>query len=316
MAPLPKSRVSPSRPFSVTGVDFCGPVIIRPSKNSKARTKGYIALFVCFSTKAIHCELMSDLSTPTFIEALCRFVSRRGICKDLHSDNAKTFKGCDKALKRMFSMLPEDSKFQEFLAKHRISWHYIPPRSPTFAGLWEAAIKSCKFHLRRVFSSAVFTYAEFETVLLQVEACLNSRPLTALSNDPQDLEPLTPGHFLIGEPLTLLPLSVALKPDIDERCTLKSKFLLQQERLCNFWNRWQREYLAQLHQRAKWKCPEENLTPGTLVAIQEPRLLPSQWSIGRVETTHAGADGKVRVATIRTSKGLITRGVSRLARIP
>jgi hypothetical protein len=98
-----------------------------------------------------------------------------------------------------------DSILQASLVNDGVQWHFIPPTAPHFGGLWEAGVKSFKFHLRRVIGSRMLSKAEFAMLLCQIEACLNSRPIAALSDDPGDLSTLTPGHFLIGRPLLSVP---------------------------------------------------------------------------------------------------------------
>lgn len=126
----------------------------------------------------------------------------------MYSDNATNFVGANRELKELRDLFISQS-FQEevtnSLTSDDISWHFIPPRSPHFGGLWEAGVKSVKTHLKRVLGSSILTFEELNTVLVQIEAILNSRPLTSLTNDPNDLRVLTPGHFIIGDSLTAIP---------------------------------------------------------------------------------------------------------------
>ncbi|XP_029170008.1 uncharacterized protein LOC114939764 [Nylanderia fulva] len=207
MGSLPRSRVTPTRPFLRTGLDYAGPILIRTSKGRGHRAyKGYIALFICFWSKAIHLELVSDYSSEAFIAALRRFVSRRGLCADIFSDCGTTFVGADRTLRELFiAASSEGEGIARAAAKEGIRWHFNPPAAPHFGGLWEAAVKSAKYHLRRVIGETTLTFEELSTLLTQIEACLNSRPLQALSDDPDDVSALTPGHFLIGAPLLAIP---------------------------------------------------------------------------------------------------------------
>ena len=97
------------------------------------------------------------------------------------------------------------AKVEDFLATERCEWKFVPPYGPHFGGLREAAVKSMKFHLRRTLGSQVATYEELCTLLPEIEACLNSRTLCALPDDPLNPTYLSPGHFIIGEPHTKLP---------------------------------------------------------------------------------------------------------------
>ena len=122
---------------------------------------------------------------------------------------------------------------QDFLTSEGCDWKFIPPHAPHFGGLWEAAVKSMKYHLRRTLSSHIATYEELYTLLAKIEACLNSRPLCALSDDPFSPTYLSPGHFLIGEPLTQLPAA----DYTNVKCNRLSRWQTYQQ-LQKFWQRW------------------------------------------------------------------------------
>lgn len=207
MGNLPSQRTTPSRPFSKVGVDFAGPILTKQiDGRGKKYQKSYIAVFVCMSVKAIHLEVVTDLSTKSFISALKRFSARRGRPSDIFSDNGTTFVGANRELKEFHLFLRENSDIiAHYLTDNGTNWHFIPPVAPNFGGLWEAGVKSVKFHMKRVLGNIVLTYEELTTVLATIEACLNSRPLCSVSADPQSIEPLTPAHFLISEPLTTIP---------------------------------------------------------------------------------------------------------------
>ncbi|GFU96474.1 integrase catalytic domain-containing protein [Trichonephila clavipes] len=181
MGDLPTHRVTPSRPFSVCGVDYAGPInILRYRGRGAKTTKGYIALVVCFVTKALHLELVSDLTSEAFIASLKRFCARRGAPKHIYCDNGTTFVGARRKLQEIFkfvSKLNENEHFCYFLSQVNIEWYFSPPVSPHFGGLWEAGVKSIKYHLKRAIGNTNLTFEEFSTLLTQVEAILNSRPL-------------------------------------------------------------------------------------------------------------------------------------------
>jgi hypothetical protein len=177
MGDLPKDRVQPARPFLNSGVDFGGPVYLKEGRGRGKRTvKGYIALFVCFATKALHLELVGDLSSQSFLGALKRFISRRGHVANLYSDNRTNFVGARNELSELGEML-KSQKFErdviDRLADRTVRWHFIPPHSPHHGGIWEAGIRSVKLHLKRVIGLTSLTYEEMHTVLTQIEACLN-----------------------------------------------------------------------------------------------------------------------------------------------
>ncbi|XP_018324119.1 uncharacterized protein LOC108736259 [Agrilus planipennis] len=158
-----------------------------------------------------------------------------------------------------------------------VTWHLIPARSPHFGGLWEAGVKSVKRHLMRVGSQTSLTYEEYNTLLIQIEAILNSRPISPLSNDPNDPNPLTPSHFLIGRTLTSLP-EPSLADVSDNRL---SKFEHVQKIKQHFWKRWSKEYVSELQSRTKWKQQQEALLQeGALVVLKEDNLPPLKWRLG------------------------------------
>ena len=198
--------MTPSRPFLNTGVDYAGPLSIKTWRGRSAKShKGWLTIFVCFSTSAIHLEAVTDYSADTFLAAYRRFSGRRGICENLYSDCGTNFLGADSTLKQLFSAASQDyNRISRLLVSDGTSWQFNPPGAPYFGGKWEAAIKSVKFHLRRTIGDLNLTFEYLNTLLIQIEAVLNSRPLTPLSDDPKDLSALTLGHFLIGEPLTTI----------------------------------------------------------------------------------------------------------------
>ncbi|XP_061724312.1 uncharacterized protein LOC133530418 [Cydia pomonella] len=196
-----------------------------------------------------------------------------------------------------------------FASSNGIDLKFSPAYSPNFGGLWEAGVKAAKFHLKRVVGSSNLTFEELTTLFTQVEAILNSRPLTPLSSDPSDLSPLTPGHFLIGRPLASLPSPPTQKMNLNRYHHLEA---LRQ----HFWKRWTREFLSDLQQRVKWRATGQGVKLGDLVILKDDNLPPLKWSLGRVETLHPGSDGVTRVVDVRTGKGLVRRAVSKLCSLP
>jgi transposase InsO family protein len=204
MGQLPAARVQPSRPFAATGIDYGGPFTLKiGGKRSKLTQKAYLALFVCMSTKALHLELVSDLTTNAFLAALRRFVSRRGRPAQVYSDNATNFVSASKELKLFLSRLKSSEEVCAYTASEGINWNFNPPHSPHFGGLWEAGIKSVKTHLKKIIGMTPLTFEEMYTILTQVEACLNYRPLYVLSNDFESPAVLTPAISSLVKPHAL-----------------------------------------------------------------------------------------------------------------
>lgn len=313
MGDLPSERVTEARPFAHTGVDYCGPFYIKERKHrNRIKIKVYIAVFVCLAVKAVHLEIVSDLTSDGFIGALRRFVSRRGRCHSIHSDNATNFVGANNVLKEIYQQLNSEEHQQKvirYLTNENIKWKFIPARSPNFGGLWEAAVKSFKRHMMRIAGDSLFTFEELNTFVIEIEAILNSRPLTANSADPNDPIPITPGHFLIGDSITSIP-------DWDwtdvPSHKLSSWQQIQKSKQA-FWKRWHKEYLNGLNIRNKWHKGNHNIKEGSIVILKDDNTRPLHWPLGKVIKTHPGADGIIRAVTIQTSKGIIERNVRSLA---
>lgn len=312
MGNLPRQRLlAGGFPFENIGLDYAGPIqsAVRRGRGCKL-VKVYIAIFVCFTTKSIHLELVGDLTSNTFIMALKRFISRRGKPVNIFSDNGTSFVGAYNDLSK-FLKTNCDSLSEE-MAKEGISFNFIPAYSPHFAGLAEAGVKSTKHHLVRVLGLCNLTYEELYTTLVQIEAILNSRPLTPLSSNPEDLTPLTPGHFLIGRPLTSLPT-----PDYHDHSTSSlSRFQRIEQLRQHFWNRWSKEYISELQLRTKWRTCKGSLKLNSLVLLKEDNMPPLKWKMGRIVATYPGPDGVIRVADVKTSSGLLRRSFSKICPLP
>jgi hypothetical protein len=314
MGQLPATRVTPSRPFLHSGVDYAGPFTVKTWKGRAAKTyKGYIVLFVCFSSSAIHLEVATDCSTEGFLAAYKRFTGRRGICATLSSDCGTNLAGADAELRKLFSKASEESThIANLLANDGTTWKFNPPSAPHFGGKWEAGVKSVKFHLRRVIGETSLTYEEFSTLLIQIEAILNSRPLCPISDDPADVAALTPGHFLIGAALTTVP-----EPTLsDIALTRLSRWQLLRQLQDRFWARWSTECLQRFHAIGKWHQPSHSIKVGSLVLLTDERYPPSKWPLARVTETHQGLDGLTRVVTVKTATSTLKRPVVKLCLLP
>lgn len=311
MADMPATRVQQCRPFTHVGIDYAGPLQLRELQLRKSRTfKIYIAVFVCFAVKAVHLEVVSELSTAAFLAAFDRFVARRGLPDKIYSDCGTNFVGANKQLHALIHSPTGQTAIAN--ARANCEWYFSPPSAPHFGGLWEAAVRSAKRLLIRVIGNHVYSYEEFSTILTRIEAVLNSRPLTPASSDPTDLDCLTPGHFLIGQALLAVPPRSS--PDSTRRLTDRWKLLDQCHQA--FWRRWSREYLTTLQQRSKWTTRTPNINVGDMVVIVDNQSPPLSWRLGRVITLYPGPDGVVRVAQVFTRMGNITRPVVKLVPLP
>lgn len=316
MGNLPLNRITPNRPFSKCGVDYCGPFDLRVTRGrgNVKTTKAWIAVFVCFAVKAIHLELVSDLTSEAFIAALRRFVARRGACSDLYMDNGTNFVGASTKLKEINQAFKKEnvSKISNEMLRHGINWHFNPPGAPHMGGLWEAGVKSVKTHMKKCIGEMLLTFEEMYTLLTQIEACLNSRPITPMTEDSNDFEVLTPGHFLIGEALKHIdePNLTATK---ENRLINWQKV---QQKTQHFWKRWHRDYLQNLQQRSKWDFVQPNIMNGQMVVIKEENIPPTRWKLGRITKTVPGTDGLIRVVEIQTQTGILKRPISKICQLP
>ncbi|XP_022172600.1 uncharacterized protein LOC111035330 [Myzus persicae] len=275
MADLPACRVDYAPVFSHCGVDFAGPSITKPSVGrSRIVYKTYLSLFICLTTKAVHLEIVIDLSADTFIATLKRFVARRGYPTKMNSDNGTNFTSTHYKLHGVYKLLCSqqlNSALNTFCLPREIDWHFIPPASPHFGGIWEANIKSCKRILQRITLNSVFVCEELYTLFCQVEEQLNSRPLCPASMEATDYSALTPGHFLLGKAPISLPEVNIPEPTPTDRLTRWNRIQKLQQ---SFWKQWSQDYLATLQQRSKWTTSQPNLQVNYLSSSRKKIWLP------------------------------------------
>lgn len=317
MGNLPPSRVRPSRCFEKVGIDFAGPLTAKESRRRNARTyKVYVVVIVDLAVKAVHLDVVSELSTAAFIASLDRFVSRRGLCRLIISDCGTNFVGARRYLTEMQQlMLDYHDEIASELTKREIIWQLNPPTGSHFGGIFESGVRSMKKHLKSVVGLQVLTYEELATVLAKTEAILNSRPISGILNSPaveEAVNLLTPGHFLTGGPLVSLP-----EPPLhDTYLAPRERWQMLQKLTQRLWRVWQRDYLHCLQQRGRWFQGQDNLKIGDIVLIADQNLQTLEWRSGQVTALHPGEDGIVRVVTLRTSKGYLKRPVTKLCPLP
>ncbi|XP_064469952.1 uncharacterized protein LOC135384694 [Ornithodoros turicata] len=302
--PLPRDRVSAAAPFDVTGTDYAGPLFYRPAyEESNVSRKCYILIFTCAVTRAVHLELTESMTAEDFLKAFKRFVSRRGVPGTVYSDNFRTFKSVSRELS--VGQLSQDPDVNGFLTVHRINWKFIVERAAWWGGFWERLIKSAKVCLRKILGKSTLTYSELATVVTEVEAVLNSRPLTYVSEDPDDLSVLTPGHFLVGKRISALPY----EPVAEVRSTsnqLRRRWKYRERLMESFWTRWTKEYILYLRS-ANIRKPLSSCSvkTGDIVLIAKENAPRVSWPLGRVESTRESADGRIRSCQVRISGGKI-----------
>ena len=293
--PLPRYRVTEAPPFSRIGVDFAGPLFCKESKGKTAKV--YVVLYTCCVTRAVHLDLVNSLDAARFLNSFRRFASQRGTPDLVVSDNAKTFKSTAKLLRQLYN----NDHVANFMRSRRISWRFNLPRCPWAGGLFERLVRSVKRCLRKVLGNARLNFDELHTVLREIEATLNSRPLTYQYETD---EVLTPSHLIFGYRLS--PFAFGINPDAGnsevDQTTLSKRFLFLRNKLLHFWKRWKSEYLTDLREHHCLTNKGSNvISEGDVVLVQDDQLKRGQWRIGIIEGLIVGKDGHVRGVNLRVS---------------
>ena len=298
--PLPTFRVTQSQPFKFTGVDYAGPFYIRDSHN----TKVWICLLTYCATRAVHLELVCDMTTESFIRCFKRFTARRGVPAKIISDNSKTFKLANKMVSAMLSH-PEVEKYFSNL---RVEWSFNLEKVPWWGGFFERLIKSTKRCMKKVIGRS---YDELITILVEVEAVLNSRPLTYVSTEDYE-EPLTPFHLLTGYRLINLPDFSNSEEDPDyigttDPVTLTRRMKHLNTILNHFWRCWKREYILELRETHRFASRAGTASRpvhiGDIVMVFDKDHPRAFWKMGRIESLKSGDDGLVRGAWVCVRSG-------------
>ncbi|KAI5752980.1 hypothetical protein M8J77_022401 [Diaphorina citri] len=296
--PLPLDRVRQANVFEVTGVDLAGPLYIKEEGGTK---KVWICLFTCAIYRAVRLELVSNISTLGFLQALRRFASRQGRPSIMYSDCGTNFTGFD----NLCAQLDWDM-IANYSSARRIEWRFNPPTAPWWGGWWERLIGLMKNLLRRVLGRTSVNYVELQTLLCEVESVINARPLTYVSNNATDLSCITPSMFLHDLEDTGVP-----EYDFITSSDLSKKLKHSQQVKKQLHKRFVAEYLGQLQLFAS-KGKKHDLKLGDLVLVGDDHSKRIQWPLGRVVHLVPGKDGEIRVAHVHTANGTIVRPVQRL----
>ena len=293
MADLPLDRSEPTPPFTFSAVDYFGPWII---KEGRREVKRYGVLFTCMASRAAHLESANSLDTASFINALRRFVCRRGPVRQLRSDQGSNFVGAKRELKEALTEFNDDQIKGELL-KNNCDWITFKMNVPSashMGGIWERQIRTVRSVLSAILekNGTQLDDESLRTYLCECEAIINSRPLTVNNlNDPGSLEPLTPNHLLTLKSKVVLPLpGMFQSPDAYSRKRWRRVQHLANE----FWCRWRKEFLLSLQQRIKWNRPRRNLSVGDIVIVKDDTLPRNCWQLARVSKTYPSKDGYIR----------------------
>ena len=308
--PLPHARTKDGKPFEVTGVDFTGALYVR---EHGTEIKAYICLFTCGLSRAVHLEVVKDLSVDTFLQAFRRFVARKSLPQLLLSDNASTYVSAAKELEQLFT----SNQLEESLSVSGVQWKFIPKRAPWYGGFRERLIGMTKNVMKKVLGRSFISFEALQTLAVEIEAVLNDRPLTYLSADVNDPDPLTPSHLLYGRRIVSLPHAIVEDGEINDPTFLTSSILQEKAKrqvqiLQHFQQRWKREYLTSLRDTHRGTDPcKLTIKVGDIVLVHDdvPR---SRWQLAVIEELIEGLDGGIRAAKIRTTTGRTNRPVAKL----
>jgi len=260
----------------------------------------------------VHVEIAEDLSADSFICALRRFTARRAHVKVLRSDRGTNFVGASRELREELKKLEASEELlHRKLMNQGVEWKFNTAAASHHGGVWERQIRSIRRILDALLTSQSFTEETLRTLLCEVESILNSRPLTPVSLDPRDPEPLTPNHFLIGTGSVVMPFGVVGENDCDSRKRWKQARYLADL----FWRRWRREYLPILQERAYMTRKRANLAIGDVALVVDDSVPRGQWPLGLVERVQVGADGLVRSVELRTRGTVLQRPVTKLVKL-
>ena len=299
--PLPIFRVKEGPPFTYVGVDFAGPVNLRADMVTGSNGKVWLCLYTCCVVRAVHIDIVFDLSVQSFIRSFKRFTARRGTPIKLVSDNGKTFTSAAKTLKA----ISENAAVKRLLSGFKIEWQFNIERAAWWGGIFERLIGSMKRCLRKVVGKANLTYDELNTAIIETESVLNSRPISHFSMEDRD-EPLTPNHLITGRRLMSLPDGLCYQ-DIEDDIEITPALLNKRMKHLNktidrFWKRWRSEYLLGLrehHRISKGTNKENQVSVGDVVIIHNDSKKRGFWDLGIIEEVLPGKDGLIRGAVVR-----------------
>ncbi|XP_060570474.1 uncharacterized protein LOC132728821 [Ruditapes philippinarum] len=265
--------------------------------------KAYICLFTCASTRAVHLEVVSDMTESSFLQAFRRFSSRKSLPKVMISDNGTTFQAAANTIRQLMN----STSVKDTLHNHGTEWRFIPMRAPWFGGWWERLIGLTKTAIKKVLGSAYVTYDTLQTIVTEVESVMNDRPLTYVTSESTDPEPITPAHLLYGRRLTTLPYNEDIsEPKPVSRDGITKQARIQSQIISHFRDRWRHEYLTSLRQYHKTTGNNsQTIKVGDVVIIHD-ETPKSQWKLGTIEQLITGKDGLTRAAMVRTSNGHTT----------
>jgi hypothetical protein len=277
-------------------------------KQGRSLVKRWVALFTYLTVRAIHLEIVHSLSTQSCVMAIRHLVARRRSPESFYSDNGTNFLGASNLLAKQIQDIYENCALT--FTNSNTRWYFNPPSAPHMGGSWERMVRSVKTAMSAIADHRHHPSDEvLETVMLEAEAIVNSRPLTYIPLEFPEQESLTPNHFLLFGTKGVAQPEMAISTG---GSTLRDSWRLAQSLVNHFWTRWVHEYLPTITRRTKWFAPTKPLEPGDLVLVVEEGKR-NGWLRGQVVSVIKAADGQVRRAVVQTKNGLIARPAVKLA---
>ncbi|XP_063740237.1 uncharacterized protein LOC134864868 [Eleginops maclovinus] len=308
MADLPSDRVDPSPPFSYTGIDCFGPFY---TKQGRKEFKRYGLLITCLSSRAIHIEMLEDLSTDAFLNALRCFIALRGAVRQIRSDQGTNFLGAKNELKKGLKDLDKE-RIATYLARKQCDFLMNVPDASHMGGIWERQIRTVRSVMSTVLAQAKgrLDDTSLRTFFYEAMSIVNSRPLTTNTiSDPKSLEPLTPNQLLTMKAVVPLPPPGSfVREDLYARKRWRRVQYLTEQ----FWSRWQKEYLSNLSLRQQWHVPRRNVKVGDVVIVKEDNVPRNEWRLARVVEARQEDDGLVRKVKIQIAQSKLGKRGERL----
>ena len=304
MADLPFERLEAFKsPFSYVGIDCFGPIFVR---QGRSEVKRYGCVFSCLSVRAIHLEKLCSLDTNSLLNALRRFISRRGLPEKVFCDNGTNLVGASSELSRCLKELQADT-LHDFCVKNGFQWHFNPPQASHMGGIWERLIRTVRKVFAGVFNAKHRMSDEvLETIFCEIEYIINSRPITKLSEDPNDGVPLCPNQLLLNKSNQFNPPCVTNPSDV-----YRSRWKFVQFIADQFWKKWILQYLPELQRRSKWQDPKRNFAVGDLVLLKDENTPRYLWPLGLVVEVYKSDDDLVRSIKVKTKSSQFVRPVTK-----
>jgi hypothetical protein len=306
MADLPRERMETTPPFTYCGMDCFGPFYV---KDGRREVKRYGLLFTCLCSRAVHIEVLDDMTTDAFINALRALIALRGNVRQLRSDQGTNFVG---ARREFLEGVKEMD--QECLKKLGCEFVMNPPSASHMGGAWERQIRTIRSVLTSILDQASqrLDSSSLRTYLYEVMAIINSRPLTAhLLSDPAGPQPLTPNHILT------MKSSIVLPPPGDfvkEDLYLRKRWRKVQHLANEFWSRWKKEYMLNLQERQKWHKTRRNAQVNDIVIVQDDNAPRNEWKLAKITEVYPGEDGHVRKLRLLISESALDDQGKRLTK--